>query len=355
MDSVAGKSSIDLAYEKFEQEMAAIEASENLSKRAVPAVCNAYLSPSRTIVPVIHATPQSIKEAQEVIAVSGLEIKLTPNREGRLKRGLVDLITIPDESRRKRWTQIIRNSAFGGAAEVGSPESVTRAQSLLEGPGASSASLIITQTNKGSEKRFLAIDFTHIVEGEVASGFHFCPPTDPRRILIERYVVNPDSGVGAGWYDKKFSTFFPDSIVDKEQLTTALTIPEWDAFTKGAKNLKALCQISDGTKTFYAIQHLQNYGASIRTCYPLFYAKDIEEIEEDISVPGVFSVKKDEVITFLERKVRNRTIKEQIVFALKTGQLLIRLDGMRDLLLPKGIYLFIRPEVIGYLCTGKKI
>ncbi len=327
MDSVTGSSSIDLELARFMQAIADLETP---------------LSPKRTIVlPVIQSTPQGLRTAEEVIVTTGLRIKLTPNRDGILRDGMRILRTFPIESQRELYISRVRAKMLGDGVPLSSPTAVKRVHELLQGPGASSASLVVTETNRGSSIRFVAMDLTHIVDG------HFCPLTDPRRGLIKEFVVNPDSGVGAGWYMDKFSTFFPDSIVDKDQLTTALTIPSWEVYKKGGANIKAFCQVSDGAKTFYAIQHLQSHGASIRTCYPLFFAKDIDEIESDISVEGVFSIKKDDVIAYFERAVRNRTIKDLIVFTLKTGQLLIRLDGFPDIPLPKGVYLFVRPEVIG--------
>ncbi len=335
--SISNAFDLDLEFERFQKE---------IEELITP------LSPERKIIPIVHATPESVKVAESLIRVSGLKLKFTPTRDAKIKKGLESIVSLPSIAERNRLGKRMREAMLPGCA-VESVEAIRAAQELIKGDGGEWASLVVTQTNKASpDKRFLAMDLHHIIEGEVSGtdikGRHYCPLSDSRRASIKDFVVNKETGVYAGFLDGKFSTFFPDSIVSELQLTEALRTPNWIVSKRKGLNIDALCEISIEEKSFYAIQHLQNSGASIRTCYPLFYAKSLADLDSEIAVSGGFSVKKEDVISHLQNEVLTHKFSNRIVFKVSKEKLLIKLDGVSGIPLPKGVYLFVDPKIIGY-------
>ncbi len=289
-----------------------------------------YREIGQVTLPLPKPTPARVTSALDIIMGATPSKKMTPGTLSRMSAGLEGLRDVTPNKGNELAKRIQRKTLrLDDSIELVSPPAVKKAQRLLDGPGENWVGIALRSANKASKEWFLGIDCEH------CKG-HILPKEG-----VDGLLTNDLTGVCAGEHNGKFSTFFPALLKDEETLVTKLLSAEWKDIQTSKMKKKALCLLTIGDKSFYAIQILQKSGLSIRTCYPLFYAEYAEKIGEKIEVPGAFSVKKEDVLNHLRREVRNRTIQDRTEMTLKTGHYLVRLSGISGIPLEKGVYLFV--------------
>ena len=278
-------------------------------------------------------TPVEARLARIVLRSADLAKAMTPNRLKTVEEGM-RRITKCSPATSSRLAKEFRKIAVGleDYDPLFSPPSLSRLNQRFDFPGKNWLTPVIRETNRFTDTYFVGVDTTHCA--------HHLFPTG----VIKDHIINPETGISAGESEYHYSTFFPKGK-DIEWLTVEILNAEWIRSSNPGKVNKSLCKIVDGDRNFYAIRILTKNGCTIKTCYPLFYASYFKEEGDTISVPDVFSVSKSAVLDFLNREKRGSRLKDRTELTLRSGHLLVNLDGMHGI--PAGkklVHMFIQPS-----------
>jgi hypothetical protein len=328
-------SPIDIQLAQFYREIAALEGT----------VPTSPMRTCKTTEPPLPATPAEVRLAHEAIISLDPRVKATPGRGKVIDVGLRVLTTLTSPKKSK-YAASFREGIFSPESVTpGSADASRRAYKFLRGPGQDWVGSVIKTTNRVTLETFLGIDLAHILTLKRGVGFHFCKASDSRFAVISEKHTNPETGVWSGVYKGKLSSFFPQTIRDPDALTQVLLKAEILGSYRKGERAKCLAFASHCVNSFYILMY-QEKEATINTAFPLFYAKDVVEIGEDIQVEGVFSVKKADVLAQLSA-LSPLEKEDRIEITLTSGKHLLRLCGLRGIPFEKGIYLIAGSEDIG--------
>ncbi len=292
-------------------------------------------------------TPESLKRGKEVICSSDPKEKLTPSRSSELGDALRVLINLDNTPTRERYSNIFRQGLVGFDVQLHSPRAVETLHDLVEGRGSSWVTRVVVMTNAADNCDYTGIRLSHVEKLKKKSGgFHFCPLGHPERSSIEVIGTNSQTGVWVGRYRGKVSSFFPASIATREELTRLLIKKKFVASYTANGKIKQLSLIKNGENSFYVIDY-RRVAASIYTVFPLFYAKYLSEIEEDIIMPSGSSIKKHDLMTYLLGKEK-LVLHKKIEISISDTVHLLRLDGELGIPVGLGVYIFVTSEEMNY-------
>jgi hypothetical protein len=304
-------------------------------------------SPERKKTRRDFATPESLKAGERVINASNPREKLTPGRSSVLNVALTVLTDLDDLPTREKYSNKYRRGLVGAHVELHSPDAVEALHGFVEGRGGAWVSSVVVKTKAALRDDFTGIRLRHLEKIEKGgTGFHFCPLGDVGRLLIEVMGSNPETGVWVGRYKGKISSFFPDTITTREELTRLLLSKKSVASYETKGKRKQLSLISDGTNSFYVIDYRRR-EASILTAFPLFYAKHLHEMGEDIVIHGALKIKKVDLMAYL-LSAEKAILHEKIEISISETLHLLRLDGEFGIPLGLGVYVFVKSEEMNY-------
>lgn len=326
---------IDLKLASFYEEIEALS----------PSIEKSPERKARAIDPIPHTTPAEVRLAHAAIVSLDPQKRATPKRKFAIQAGLRVLTTL-SSPKRKNYADKFREGIFSPeVATPGSAEASKKAHKFLRGEGRDWVREVITVTNTVAWEGFLGIDFEHLLTLRRDAGFHFCKATDPRFSRILNRRINPETGVWVGSFEGKLSSFFPHTISNEDALAQLLLKGDVVGSYTRKKQTKLLALASSAARSFYVLMY-QEKKATIITAFPLFYAKDVEEIGEDIEVDGLFSVKKPAILEQLSR-LSEKEKEDRIEITLDSGKHLVRLCGLDGIPFEKGIYLVVNSADLG--------
>jgi hypothetical protein len=305
-------------------------------------------SPARPPTQTVFETPEPVKKGEAVIRGSDPKKRLTPGRSGALEVALRVLTDVEHPATVEKYSKRYRQGLVGEAVKLDSPEAVEAIHGLVEGEGGDWVSSVVAQTKVLLHDDYTGIRLTHLEKIErKRGGFHFCPLGHIERSSIEVLAKNEETGVWVGrCRKKKISSFFPDDITTREDLTLMLLRKKRIASYTAKGKSKQLSLISNGEKSFYVLDYRRE-EASILTAFPLFFAKYLSEFEDDIVIPGVTSLKKADLERYF-LTVKKSVLHKKIEISISDSVHLIRIDGEFSIPEGLGVYIFVTSTEMNY-------
>lgn len=303
-------------------------------------------SPPRYPKKVVFETPDSIRKGAEVIEASDPKEGLTPGRTATVQVALRVLTDLDDVLTVAKYAKRYRQGLVG-AVKLDSPEAVEALHGYVEGAGSGWVRGIVGQTKSLLGDDYTGIRLKHLerFEGK-KGGFHFCPVGHRERPSIAVIAKNEETGVWIGKYKEKNSSFFPDFINSREDLTSLLLSKRRIASYSAKGKTKQLSMVIKKDVSFYVLDYRRE-DVSLLTAFPLFFVKYLSELGDDIVVPGICSLKKADVQRYFletEKPLLHRKIEISISDSLH----LIRVDGEFGIPEGVGVYFFVTSAEMKY-------
>lgn len=193
-------------------------------------------SPKKPATP--GSTPKKVKVLEVHLGQWDREVDLTAKQSEILEKGMQAVEELADTPKRKKRSAVahrvvesaMRKLFDGDVPDPSAPAYHTEAIERLEESSGwvvdvlARSSRIHRQAEHPVDEEFpVVINLNHLTApANNGAGFHFCPPTHHLRGEIAHVRHNVKTGVWSGFYNGKFSSFFPDCIKSEEQLVQVI-------------------------------------------------------------------------------------------------------------------------------------
>lgn len=253
---------------------------------------------------VTKETPPQVRTYEKGIRQFKLELSLFPNDVGKAEQGMEALSDVPEPKKGELCARLAREilSLGSGYQEVDesdwAPDHLTKIRA--------------TSTNIHGVDPLENID--HIFDPDQGKGWHVCRRDDPRYALLMNIQENVDTGIFIAQFPGKggklkTSTFFPDSIEDREKVLLIIK----NANTICRFKNRSLCLGTHDGKLFYLIKYFKAGGFLLNSAFPIFFVGDLDTQESFSILPGI-EFSKAQIVSQITTLIKSGSYEQQRLF-----------------------------------------